>query len=186
MLRGSATLLSGGVVGAVTVSSIASEPAAAQTGLSVSGDEVTIRGESVTAVTLDLTVTWEYEVPSGEAPETLVLDVLAGESEDDLSVVASTEQQSVFLQNSGEDSFTVDLLAEEIVEADAITPAERGVSTATEIVVGAELRLRDESDMVIAADSQTDTATVTIEKDDYNPDAHGTVGGSGSVTVQVE
>lgn len=186
MLRSSATLLSGGVVGAVTASRIASESVAADTALSVSGDEVTIRGESIAAVTLNLTVTWEYEVPSGEAPDQLVLDILAGQSEEDLSVVASHEETSVFLMNSGEQSFSVDLLSEGIVESDAITPSERGAETSTEIVVGAELRLRDESDMVIAADSQTDTATVTIEKDDYNPDAHGTVSGSGSVTVQVE
>mgnify|MGYP006296269955 CR=1 FL=1 len=186
MLRSTAALATGGVVGAVTASSIASESVAADTSLSVSGDEVTIRGESIAAVTLDLTVAWEYEVPSGESPDTLVLDVLAGTSEEDLSVVASDESSQAFLMNSGEESFSVDLLGEGVVDADAITPAERGAETATEIVVGAKLRLLSESDMVIAADSQTDTATVTISKDDYNPDAHGGVSGSGSVTVQVE
>lgn len=186
MLRDSATLATGGVVGAVTAGSIASESVAADTALSVSGDEVTIRGESIAAVTLDLAVAWEYEVPSGESPERLVLDVLAGTSDDDLAVVASDESSQAFLQNSGEESFSVDLLGEGVVEQSQITPAERGAETATEIVVGAELRLLSESDMVIAADSQTDTATVTIAKDDYNLDAHGGVSGTGSVTVQVE
>jgi hypothetical protein len=91
----------------------------------------------------------------------------------------------VFLTNSGEQSFSVDLLAEGVVDADSVTPSERGASTATEIVVGVELRLRDASDMVIAADSRTDTATIEVTKDDYDPDAHGTVSGEGSVTIEV-
>jgi len=54
------------------------------------------------------------------------------------------------------------------------------------VVVGVELQLIDDSDFVIAADAVTDTATVTIAKDDYDPSAHGDVSGSGSITVHVE
>ncbi|MFP4117227.1 MAG: hypothetical protein ACLFSD_00040 [Salinivenus sp.] len=186
MLRGSATLLAGGVVGALTASGIASETASAETDLTVEGDSVEIRSEEIAAVLLDLTVAWGYEVPSGEAPETVELDVLAGTDEDELDVVASDSSEEVFLESDGEETFSVDLLGEEIVEADTLVPEEGGEETATEIVVGVEFRQRDENDMVIAADSETTTATVTIEKSEYDPDEHGDVAGSGSVTVEVE
>lgn len=186
MLKSSATLLVGGVAGATAVSSIASEPAAAQAGLQINGDEVTIRGDTIAAVTLDLTVPWSYEVPSGESPETLAIDVRAGTIEDDLQRVAGIERQELFLQNSGDETFEVGLLAEDVLAESAIVPAERGAETATEVIVGVELQLIDDSDFVIAADSVTDTATVTIAKDDYDPSQHGTVSGSGSITVTVE
>lgn len=37
-----------------------------------------------------------------------------------------------------------------------------------------------------AADSQTDTATLTIERAAYDPNEHGTLTGSGSLTVETE
>ena len=186
MLQSSATLLAGGVVGATAVSSIASESAAAQAGLQINGDEVTIRGDTIAAVTLDLTVPWSYEVPSGETPETLAIDVRAGTSEDDLQRVAGVERQELFLQNNGEERFEVGLLAEDVLAESAIVPDERGAETTTEVVVGVELQLIDDSEFVIAADSVTDTATVGIEKDDYDPSEHGDVSGSGSITISVE
>lgn len=186
MLKSSVTLLVGGAAGATAVSSIASEPAAAQAGLEISGDDVTIRGDSVSAVTLDLTVPWSYEVPSGESPETLAIDVRAGTSENDLQRVAGIERQELFLQNSGDETFEVGLLAEDVLTESAIVPGERGAETTTEVIVGVELQLIDDSGFVIAADSATDTAAVTIAKDDYDPSAHGDVSGSGSITISVE
>ena len=186
MLRGSAMLLSGGVVGAATAGSIATESVeAADTGLTVEGDSVTVRGEAIAAVPLALNVGWAYEVPASEEPAEMELAVLAGRSESDLSVVASETSEQVFLSNSGEESFEVDLLGEGIVAADAMVPSEGGATTATDVVVGVELTLTDPSGLVIAADSATTTATLEVTKDDYDPENHGNVTGSGSVTIEL-
>lgn len=49
------------------------------------------------------------------------------------------------------------------VDANNVVPGENGAATVTETVGGAELYLRNVRDMVISADLQTDTVTVTIE-----------------------
>ena len=187
MLRSSAALATGGVVGAATISRIASEPAqAADTDLTVEGDSVTVRGDAIAAVPLSLSVGWAYEVPASEEPAELTLDVLAGRSQDDLTVVASETTDQLFLSNSGEESFEVDLLGEGVVEAETMLPAERGATTATDVVVGVELRLTDPSGLVIAADSETTTTTtLEVTKDPYDPTDHGNVTGAGSVTIEL-
>jgi hypothetical protein len=188
MLRASAVLLSGGAAGALATG-VASErvtAAEADTGLSVEGDDVTVRDGALAALWLDLTVQWSYAVPSGERPERVVVDVLAGTSADDLTVVDSIEDDAVFLESSGEDSVRVDLLDAGVVSADGVVPTEGGETAETTIHVGVEQRVIDESGLVIAADSQTDTATLAIEKSDYDPDEYGTVSGSGSLTVELE
>lgn len=185
MLRASAVALSGGAAGALVTNSITDDAAAAEADLTVAGDEATVREGDLAAVWLDLTVEWAYAVPSGERPETVVVDVLAGDS-DDLTVVDSAESNEVFLESSGTETFQVDLLDAGVVEADDLVPDEGGEVAETTIHVGTEMRLSDESDLVIAADSQTDTATLTIEKSAYDPDEYGAVSGAGELTLDVE
>jgi len=185
MLRASAVLLTGGAAGALTTHSLTTEAAAADAGLTVTGDEATIRGGELAAVWLSATVEWSYDVPSGEQPDTVVVQLLAGTDTDDLTVLDTVERSEVFLEASGTETFDVDLVEAGVLAPDAIVPASDGETLTTEVVVGAEMRLRDESDLVIAADGQTDTATITIETSSYDPDEHGTVGGTGNVTVEI-
>ena len=49
-----------------------------------------------------------------------------------------------------------------------------------------ELRVYDDSDLVIAADSQSDSATIAIEKSAYDPDEYGSVVGEGELVIEVE
>jgi hypothetical protein len=187
MLRSSAVLLGGGAVGALAQRTVVSNAAAqADTALSVSGDEVTIRNGSLAAVNLSLTVAWEYAVPSGERPDTVEIDVRAGQSADALQAVASGQSSEAFLESSGEQSFEVDLLAEGVLSADALVPSEGGTTAETEAVIGAEMRLLDESGLAIATDSQTATSTLSVTKSDYDPSEYGTVSGSGELTIELE
>jgi len=186
MLRGSATLLAGGVVGAVTTSRIASESAqAADTDLSVEGDSVTVRGDTIAAVPLTLAVEWAYGVPTSEEPAELTLDVLAGRSDGDLAVVASETTDQAFLENSGETSFEVDLLGEGVVTTDTLVPESGGTTAETEIVVGVELRLTNPDGLVIAADGHTTKTMLAVEKSAYDPSEHGDVAGAGAVTIEL-
>jgi len=91
-----------------------------------------------------------------------------------------------FLEESGSETFEVDLLEAGALDAAALVPDAAGDSVTTEVVVGAELRVVDTAEMVIAAASKTDTATVTVGKSDYNPDEYGDLAGVGNVTVQTE
>jgi len=71
------------------------------------------------------------------------------------------------------------------LSADALVPETGGETAETEVHIAVEMELRDESDLVIAADSAATIATVTVTKSDYNPDDHGTVAGTGELTVVV-
>lgn len=186
MLRASAVALSGAAAGALTTSIASQDAVAAETTLSVTGDEVTVKNGELTAVRLDLTVEWSYEVPSDKNPKTLVVDVLAGTDAEQLTTVASAGSEQLFLSGDGTESFNVDLLANGALDADALVPADGGETLETTVEIGAEMRLLDDSELVIAADSQTDTATLTIERAAYDPAEHGTLTGSGSLTVETE
>lgn len=184
MLRASGAVLTGGAAGALVSHSL-DDARAAETDLSVSGDEVVVRNQTIEALWLTLGVGWAYQVPSGERPAQVTVAVLAGTDSGDLSTVATATSDQSFLESSGEESFEVDLVAEDIVTADALVPGEGGTTAETTVHVGAEMRLTDENDMVIAAASQTDTATVAIEKSAYDPSEHGSLTGTGSVTVEL-
>lgn len=185
MLKLSAVALTGGAVGAGLTTSIAPKATAAETDFTVTGDELVIRDEALAALWLTIDAEWSYAVPSGEHPETVVVDVLAGDSTDTMDTVASAESSEVFLEASGAETIEADLLDANVVDAKTLVPAEGEIEETT-IYVGTEMRVYDENGLVIAADSQTDTATVTIERDEYNPDEYGTVGGAGELTVEVE
>lgn len=186
MLRATGVLIAGGATGALATHSLTDTAEAAQTELTVAGDEAELRGGTIEHVWLDLAVGWSYAVPSGEAPSTVVVEVLAGTESGDLTVLETVQREEVFLEASGEETFRVDLLDAGVLAADALVPDADGETVATEVHVGAAMRLRDERDLVIAADSQTDTATITIETSAYDPDEYGAVAGAGNVTVDVQ
>lgn len=186
MLRGSATLLAGGAAGAVTAHGISRTASATATAeFAVSGDEVTVRQQQIKAVTLALDAAWSYQVPSGEHPARVQLTVLAGTSEEELQTVASATSDATFLESSGEESFSVDLLEQGVVTGDALVPAEGGATNETTVHLGVEMRLFDEDDVVIAAASARDTATLAVTKSSYDPNEHGDVSGDGQLTIEL-
>lgn len=186
MLRGSAVLLTGAAAGALMTSRTADPATAADVSLSVTGDELEVRENRIAAVWLDVTADWTYEVPHEESPDTLVVDLLAGTDSDAMDVVASDDSEQLFLDASGDESFQVDLLDAGVLESDDLVPATEGASDSTTVHVGVELRLLDANELVIAADAATDTATLTIERSDYDPSEYGAVSGSGELTVELE
>jgi len=185
MLAATGSLLTGGAVGAVATSRIVEPARAAEADLSVAGDEVTVRNGSVAGVWLDLAVEWAYAVPSGEQPATAVVDVLAGTG-DELPVVETIENDATFLEESGEGTISVNLLEAGGLDGATLVPETAGETRETTVDLAVEFRVIDEGGLVIAADSQTDTATVAVTLSEYDPGEHGTVAGSGELTVTVE
>jgi hypothetical protein len=187
MLRGAGVALAGGATTALVMDR-ATDSAAAQSDaeLVVSGDDVVIRDGTIQSVSLDMTVQWSYAVPSGKQPAEVGLSVLAGQQADGLQQLESATTEEVFLEASGSQTFAVDLLDEGVVSADDLLPATAGETAETTVHVGAEMELQNGSGVLLAADSQTDTATLAVEKSDYDPSEFGTVSGSGNVTIRVE
>lgn len=187
MLQSSAILIAGGLAGATLTTTQTDTVEAAETDvdLTVTGDEAEVREGDLAAIWLDVAVGWAYSVTPEVSPDTLVLEVLAGTDADDMHVVASDESGQMFLESSGDETFSVDLLAEDVLEADGLVPDEGGEVDETTVHVGVEMQLLDESGLAIAADAQTDTATLTIEKSDYDPDEYGSIAGEGELTIEL-
>ena len=187
MLRAGAVLLSGGAAGALVGNRIATDATAADAdaGLAVSGDDVEVRDGDLAAVWLDLDVAWQYSAPNDESPDSLAIDVLAGALGEDMTVVDSTTDDAMFLESNGEESVEVDLLDASVLDSDALVPDTEGDTQTTDVHVGVEFRVTDSDDLVIAADSDTATATLEVELSDYDPTEHGSVGGSGELTVDI-
>lgn len=185
MLTASGSLLAGAVAGAGVVAQ-SSEPArAAETDFKVAGDDVKIQQGEIAALQLALNVGWGYDLPSGKSPSRAVVRALAGPTVDELSQVASVESNVTFLQESGEESFTADVLQADGLTADALRPPE-GETAETTVAVGSELQVYSESDTLLAAASRVDTATVSVTVPSYDAGEYGSLAGSGALTVRVE
>jgi len=186
VLQATGVALTGGATGLLVANSATDSAAAADAQLQVTGDDAVVRDTTLAAVWLDLAVEWAYTVPSGERPDHVVVEARAGTDSGDLTVVDSARSSEAFLEASGTETFEVDLLAADVLDAATLVPDSAGAVAETQVYVGAEMRLVDETDMVIAADAETATATVSVEHSDYDPDEYGELAGVGNVTVAVE
>jgi len=175
LLRGVAVAGAGGGAALAGVA-VASDEASGQTqlALAVAGDSTTLAPDAqVTAVRLSLDVEWRYELPDSASPETVVVEIAAGT--DALTVVASAETVTLFTESDGSESFDVELIDAGALGADALAP-ESGERT-----VEARLRVTDAAGDVLARETTTDTAPVTVTR---GVDASAGVGGSGSLEIE--
>jgi len=130
-------------------------------------------------VRLSLDVEWQYELPDSASPETVVVEIAAGT--DALTVVAIAETATLFTESDGSESFDVELIEQGALEADALAPAEG--ERETTVTVEARLRVEDSGGEVLARETTTDTAPVTVTR---GADASEDVGGSGSLEIETE
>jgi len=179
LLRGVAVAGAGGGATLAGVA-VASDEATGQTqlALAVAGDSTTLAPDvQVTAVRLSLDVDWRYELPDLASPETVVVEIAAGT--DALTVVASAETVTLFTESDGSESFDVELIDAGALGADALAP-ESGERETT-VTVEARLRVADAAGDVVARETTTDTAPVTVTR---GVDASAGVGGSGSLSIE--
>jgi Ethanolamine utilization protein EutJ (predicted chaperonin) len=182
LLRASALAIGGGGAGAAVVAA-GSDDATGQTALTldVAGDSATLGAdERVTAVRLSVDVEWAYDLPDTASPESAVVEIAAGT--DSVSVVDSAESAQLFTEADGTESFDVDLLDAGALEASALAP-ESG-ERETEVTVEARLRVESSDGSVLARETATDTAPVTVERDGLDASAYGSVGGEGELTIE--
>jgi len=176
LLRGAGATLAGVAV--------ASEDAGAQTALTldVVGDAATLGPDaSVTGVELSLTVEWAYDLPDSATPSRVIVEIAAGRAAGSLTVVDSAESAQLFVEASGEETFDADLLAAGALDAASLAPS--GGERATEVTVEARLRVAADDGAVLARETTSDEATVTVTRDSVEPSEYGEVGGSGSLSI---
>lgn len=186
ILRAAGAALGGSAATAVGLE-VAADPATGQTGLtlSVDGDSATIGADgAVEAVSLDLDVEWAYDLPDAATPETVVVEVAAGR-DGEVSVVDSAESAQLFTEADGSEAFDVGLLEQGALEASALTPDQNGTRE-TDVTVEARLRVESSDGNVLAKETTTDTATLTVTRDGVDASEYGEVGGSGSLSISTE
>ena len=185
VLRGGAALATGGVVTTVGLRAFSDDAAAAATDFSVAGDTVLLDDSgSVAAVWLDTTVEWAYDLPDGVQPDSVEIDLLAGADESSASVVAAHSSPELFLEASGSQSLDAELLSAGVLSGDAIAP-EAGVLE-TDVFVAVEFWVQSADGTRLAEAEASDLATLTVERDGYEAGDYGSVGGSGTLTINAE
>jgi hypothetical protein len=185
LLRVAAGVLGGGAATAAGLS--VATGGAAQTGLTldVDGDSAEIGTDgAVSAVTLDLTVEWAYDLPAETSPSTVIVEVAAG-TDGDLTVVGSAESAQLFVEADGTEAFDVGLIAEGAIAAADVEPSGTGERETT-VTVEARLRVENSSGTVLARETTSDTATLTVSRDGVEASEYGQVGGDGSLTIATE
>jgi hypothetical protein len=183
LLRVAAGAIGGGAATAAGLS--VATGGAAQTGLTldVAGDSAQIGTDgSVSAVTLDLEVNWQYDLPDETAPATVIVEVAAG-TDGELTVVGSAESSQLFVEADGSESFDVGLISEGAIAASDVEPDGTGTAE-TDVTVEARLRVENAGGDVLARETTSDTATLTVTRDGVEASEYGEVGGSGSLTIE--
>jgi hypothetical protein len=166
--------------------SVATE-SAAQTALTleVAGDSATIGTDgSVTAVTLDLDVQWQYDLPDETAPSTVVVEVAAG-TDGDVTVVGSAESAQLFVEAEGSESFDVGLISEGALSASDVEPDGTGTAETT-VTIEARLRVATSGGDALATETATADPTLTVTRDGVEASEYGAVGGDGSLSIATE
>ncbi len=182
VLRGGAAATGGGVLTMAGVHALATTAdAQASTTLDVADDSVVLdETGSVSAVWLAADVAWSYDVPSGVQPAEVTLALAAGAGE--LEVLATDDSAQLFGEASGSATFEVDLVAEGILDASALAPVAGELQT--DVTVEVRFEVLNSNGDVLASDTASDTPTLTVERDGYEPGQYGDVGGSGTLTIE--
>lgn len=178
-LRASAAAL-GGAGATLAGLRLGSRRSTAETALSldVAGDKTTLGSdESVEAVMLDVSVEWAYELPDGATPDTLVVEIAAGE--DSPEVLDSEDSAQMFGEADGEESFETDLVEAEVLSAAALEDEKE-----VEVEIEARMRVEDADGEALARESTGDSATVSVEVDSVEAADYGEVGGSGELRIE--
>jgi len=160
---------------------------AAETALSlaVAGDSAEIGTDgAVSAVTLDLDVEWAYDLPAETSPSTVIVEVAAG-TDGDVSVVGSAESAQLFVEADGSESFDVGLIEQGALASSDVEPDGTGERETT-VTVEARLRVENADGDVLAKETTSDTATLTVTRDGVDASAFGEVGGDGSLSISTE
>ena len=180
LLRTSAAAVGGGAAGLALTQLAGDARAETALTLDVIGDSATLDAdESVTAVWLDLTADWAYDLPDSATPDTVVVEIAAAEGDAEPEVVADAESAQLFSDADGSESFSVDLVASDVLTD--VTPDDGTRDTA--VTIEARLRVLGGGD-VLARDTVSDTATVSVERDTADASEYGDVGGSGTLTIE--
>ena len=182
VLRTSAAAVGGGAAAVAGVTLTGDAGATTALTLDVAGDSATVGAdESVTAVWLDLDVDWQYDLPDSASPDTVVIEIAAAEGDAEPDVVADAESAQLFSDADGSESFSVDLIESGVL--DAVAPGDGARDT--DVTIEARLRVLGGDD-VLARDTVSDTATVSVERDAGDAAEYGEVGGAGTLTIETE
>jgi len=140
LLRVAAGVLGGGAATAAGLS--VATASAAQTGLtlSVDGDSASIGTDgSVTAVSLNCDIEWQYDLPDETSPATVLVEVAAGPADGEVTTVGSAASAPLLTEASGSEAFDVGLIEQSALAPSDIEPSGTG---ARETSVTIEARLR--------------------------------------------
>jgi len=183
LLRVAAGAIGGGAATAAGLSVATGGAAQTALTLSVDGDSASIGTDgSVSAVTLDLDVEWQYDLPDATSPATVVIEVAAG-TDGDLTVVGSAESAQLFVEADGSESFDVGLIEQSALAASDVEPDGTG-ERETDVLVEARLRVENADGDALATETTSDTATLTVTRDGVEASEYGQVGGDGSLTIE--
>jgi hypothetical protein len=187
VLRGVGTATAGGVVTALGLTATSEEASAqAATTLDATGDKVVLAPDgAVSAVRVDADVDWAYDLPGGKSPSKVIVEVAAAKAASDTApaVVASAESPQLFNEADGTESVSGDLISAGVLSAAGLTP-DAGGEQATDVRLVARMRVENDDGDVLAKASASDTATVTVGRDDTDPSEYGNVGGSATLAIE--
>jgi len=100
-------------------------------------------------------------------------------------VVGSAESAQLFVEADGTEAFDVGLISEGALSSSDVEPDGTG-ERETDVTVEVRLRVENADGTVLARQTTSDTATLTVTRDGVEASEYGAVGGSGSLAITTE
>lgn len=150
--------------------------------LSISDAEKTTDDGTIENITVDVSGSWEYQLPAGKSPDkwTVTLSVSDGE---DVAEVAQTSGEAMYLTNSGEHSLAGSVTDTELYSVDDFHAPQGKIKKVTMAFVLVFSVVSSSGDGLARA-SLEDTGKVEIANEGYQPTDYGSLNGDGNLSIE--
>lgn len=169
--------------GAMLRTTSTASAAVAMHSLSITDADVTTEDGTVEDVLLDVSGSWEYDLPAGENPDTRQVVALAGTDGTDAEPIAATVDDAMFLSSHGDYELAGSLLEADALDAAAFAADEPGATTTTTVWIAVVFSVFDPDEKLLATAEVSETGTIDVTEAEYKPSEHGSVGGDAEFIV---
>ena len=151
--------------------------------LSINGAEATTQDGSISDVTVSVSGSWEYNVPSGKEPDSWNISFVVENSNGDSDTLASTSGEAMYLNADGSYSLSESLTDTSLYDISDFAQDSEGQTTSVDLTFRLIFEVLNPDGTVIAGSELQDAATVSVTNEQYSVEEHGTLDGSGNITI---
>ena len=151
--------------------------------LSINGAETTTQDGTISDVTVSVSGSWQYNVPSGKEPDQWSIVFMVENSNGDTDTIATDSGTAMYLSADGSYSLSDSLTDTSLYDISDFAQDSEGQTTSVDLTFRLIFEVLNPDGTVIAGSELQDAATVSVTNEQYTVEEHGTISGSGNITI---